>query len=240
MTRIKTVLVRYRNGSEKIVPVEQCENFNQNTKEDFRPQKCKVWLKGTKGKDDYLYNAFILLAGSNQADIESQKKAKRVRYPNMRTMSFSSFNGVTKKTKASRKKVINNNKIAREETRQHVNKNIVRNHDKLIQNRSLIISSSSSENSESETDATDKNGLERSSSQETAITSETEDFESDADRSSPSKRPSKTLGKHMVTGSFSGNDNQWDALLRDLEKDTDQEVVGGDLMVLLQWMTKTN
>lgn len=65
MTKIKRALIYFKNGKEKIVPIEHCANFKITKNEEFRPQKCKVWSKGTNGKvkNDYLLNAQMLLVG---------------------------------------------------------------------------------------------------------------------------------------------------------------------------------
>lgn len=53
------------NGLKAVVPITSIEKFVPKNNKDFaKNKKYKVWLKGTKNKDDLLLKAHILLLGS--------------------------------------------------------------------------------------------------------------------------------------------------------------------------------
>ena len=62
---IECAYVLFGNGVEKIVPVSTIPGFFPKNKKDFKKQqRVEVWWLGQGDKDDFLYNANILLLGS--------------------------------------------------------------------------------------------------------------------------------------------------------------------------------
>ena len=61
---ITTALVYFGSEREKVIPITSLENFVPRNEKDFKAgHKYKAWWNGTKDKDDYLFNSYILLLG---------------------------------------------------------------------------------------------------------------------------------------------------------------------------------
>ncbi|XP_051157958.1 uncharacterized protein LOC127279573 isoform X1 [Leptopilina boulardi] len=101
---INLAWVQFSNGTDKVVPIGNIQNFVPKNKSDFNSgRKYKVWCLGTKGKEDNLLNGFILLLGSDNDDIDHQKSQKRVKFPNKRRMSLNNSMVKTTETKKAKK-----------------------------------------------------------------------------------------------------------------------------------------
>ena len=62
---IEYAYILFGNGLEKVVLVTTIAGFFPKNSKDFsKQQRVKVWWIGKGDKDDYLYNANVLLLGS--------------------------------------------------------------------------------------------------------------------------------------------------------------------------------
>ena len=61
---ITTALVYFGSEREKVILISSLGNFVPRNENDFKAgHKYEAWCNGTKDKDDYLFNVYIVLLG---------------------------------------------------------------------------------------------------------------------------------------------------------------------------------